>query len=96
MNYTVKNELYGFFYGSYRFLWIFFTILTGVVTSGLACMPANSHGLIVSLTEFYSFDSHTAVVTVAHGFLLAPRFYFHMGSCKSLLQETRTGSIYSA
>ena len=38
MNYTVKNELYGSFYGSYGFLWIFFTILTGVVHSGLACM----------------------------------------------------------
>ena len=38
MNYTVKNELYGFFYGSYGFLWIFFTILTGVVHSGLAGM----------------------------------------------------------
>ena len=38
MNYTVKNELYRFFYGSYGFLWILFTILTGVVHSGLACM----------------------------------------------------------
>ena len=34
----VKNELYGFFYGSYGFLWILFTILTGVVHSGLAGM----------------------------------------------------------
>ena len=33
-----KNELYGFFYRSYGFLWILFTILTGVVHSGLACM----------------------------------------------------------
>ena len=38
MNYTLKNELYGFFYGSYGFLWILFTILTGVVHSGLAGM----------------------------------------------------------
>ena len=38
MNYTVKTELYGFVYGSYGFLWILFTILTGVVHSGLACM----------------------------------------------------------
>ncbi len=39
MNYTLKNELYGFVYGSYGFLWILFTILTGVVHSGLAGMP---------------------------------------------------------
>ena len=39
MNYTLKNELYGFFYGSYGFLWILFTFLTGVVHSGLAGMP---------------------------------------------------------
>ncbi len=38
INYTVKNELYGFCYGSYGFLWILFTILTGVVHSGLAGM----------------------------------------------------------
>ena len=38
MNYTVRNDLYRFFYGSYGFLWILFTILTGVVHSGLACM----------------------------------------------------------
>ena len=55
--------------------------------------PANSHGLAVSLTDFSSFDSLTDVVTVFHGFVLVPRFYFQMDSCKSLLQGRRTGSI---
>ena len=41
--------------------------------------PANSHGLPVSFTGFYS---PTAVATVAHGFILAPPFYFHIDSCQ--------------
>ena len=44
--------------------------------------PANSHGLPVSLTGFYTFYSPTAVATVAHGFILTPRFYFHIDSCQ--------------
>ena len=44
--------------------------------------PANSHGLPVSLTGFYTFYSPTAVATVAHGFILSPRFYFHIDSCQ--------------
>ena len=44
--------------------------------------PVNSHGLAVSLTGFYTFYSPTAVATVAHGFILAPRFYFHNDSCQ--------------
>ena len=44
--------------------------------------PANSHGLPMSLTGFYTFYSPTAVATVAHGFILAPRFYFHIDSCQ--------------
>ena len=42
MNYTVKNELYGFFTDLYLFLWILFTILSGVVHSVLACMGTTS------------------------------------------------------
>ena len=48
----------------------------------LESRPANSHGLAVSLTGFYTFYSPTAVATVAHGFILAPRFYFHIDSCQ--------------
>ena len=44
--------------------------------------PANSQGLPVSLTGFYTFYSPTAVATVAHGFILAPRFNFHIDSCQ--------------
>ena len=50
MNYTLKNELYGFVYGSYGFLWILFTILTGVVHSGLAGM-VYLHSIIVQLGD---------------------------------------------
>ena len=61
MNYTVKNELYGFFYGSYGFLWILFTILTGVVHSGLAGMmyKANKKMLPLNIQRLFSVDEVT-------------------------------------
>ena len=61
--------------------------------------PANYHGLAVSLAGFYSFYSFyslTVVVTVAHRFILAPQFYFHIDSCQYILHGTRSGSTCSA
>ena len=67
MNYTLKNELYGFFYGSYGFLWILFTILTGVVHSGLAGMyqpqVQNSIGKSIKNTAHRLYlESHMSLV----------------------------------
>ena len=42
-------------------------------TCQLPRVTRESHG-------FYTFYSPTAVATVAHGFILAPRFYFHIDS----------------
>ena len=92
MNYTVKNELYRFFYGSYGFLWILFTILTGVVHSGLACMlPCLLHIYPLLVTHLppacspFAFRTVTRLCLVVYTFILWVTHLLHAWLHISLL-----------